>query len=442
MIVILAARIIEHGPVGYDVFISYTHDDNRSPPEWVQRLHGALIARFNALRRGQLEVFRDVELRGDVGTSQLLELVDQVEALLCVLSPSFLESPWCRSEIDRFVGVRDGGIFTIEKLPTELDSRPGPLRSLIPYRFWRSEDSRSIELLSGENDYFRVLNRLAHDLLDYFEQRQAEAASRAQSTPVLIVADGERTPEEDDLRSRLRASGYTVYPRLVSMAKRRMVDAQRYASSAAFIVFFFGNQPRSVAADLWPEIRKHAGQQTHRIIAAMPSTIDNESLEVLHDQLLEDEDERIDIHQGLLDDLKEYLDSEREEQDKARGGAQVVCLAERRDRALASRVAAEIERHDHIVDRPGEDGGFVRLKDHVARASHIVLVVGDSSNQYLQATLSQLRRMRDREPAALVTDGSFTPPDYLADLGYRVIDSSRPDWTQVLHEFLAEGPPP
>ena len=71
---------------------------------------------FTGAFNDHLEIFRDVQKRGDEGTSSLLEQVDDVEALLCVLSPSLLESPWCLSEIERFCGRRDGGACDLGRL--------------------------------------------------------------------------------------------------------------------------------------------------------------------------------------------------------------------------------------------------------------------------------------------------------------------------------------
>ena len=115
---------LDAGIAGFDdaVFISYTHVDNRpyGPEElhWVAHLHEQLTNRMRQVFGHKASVFLDKKLLGnDVFAETLVDRLEKTATLVSVCSPPYLESEWCRRELDAFVaaaeageGVRVGGV--------------------------------------------------------------------------------------------------------------------------------------------------------------------------------------------------------------------------------------------------------------------------------------------------------------------------------------------
>lgn len=91
----------------HDIFISYTHLDNSAPgdePGWVDRFHDELES-WLARRFGhkKIAVWRDKKLRG--GTlfdNRIQEVIRDSALFLALLSPNYLNSGYCRKELEWF----------------------------------------------------------------------------------------------------------------------------------------------------------------------------------------------------------------------------------------------------------------------------------------------------------------------------------------------------
>lgn len=106
----------------YDIFISYTHNDNHSPtdaPGWVDRFHDALESQLK-YRRGfsDLTIWRDKELDGNTEFNISIEDKIKHSALFFVLnSRNYPQSDYCRKELQWFHtyhGDRPGGLIVGE----------------------------------------------------------------------------------------------------------------------------------------------------------------------------------------------------------------------------------------------------------------------------------------------------------------------------------------
>lgn len=91
----------------YDVFISYTHIDNKplgaSQQGWIAMLHEALDTRLGQLLGENPRIWRDKKLGGNDRFDQ--EIIDQLvhaAVLVSVLSPRYLKSEWCSRELSTF----------------------------------------------------------------------------------------------------------------------------------------------------------------------------------------------------------------------------------------------------------------------------------------------------------------------------------------------------
>jgi hypothetical protein len=106
----------------YDIFISYTHDDNHSPTGgsgWVERFHDDLESRLKH-RRGfkAFSIWRDKELDGNTVFNAAIEEKIRHSALFFVLhSRNYLRSDYCRKELQwfhKYHGERPGGLIVGE----------------------------------------------------------------------------------------------------------------------------------------------------------------------------------------------------------------------------------------------------------------------------------------------------------------------------------------
>jgi hypothetical protein len=217
-----------------DVFISYAHEDNESPPYptkgWVERFYDALKARLSALRREEnTSVWLDKSGRvsgATVLTPAIKSQLAQTGVLVTILSPAYRGSDWCADELRFFrdAAIKDGGmsvatrdsqisrVFKILKVPINVPVRPEDFRTGIPevdespgYVFF---DSSALELDPplGENnfgiDFLRAVSRVAADINSVL---QALATAKPASSPSTSASQGAAYPQGD------KKSGPIVY---------------------------------------------------------------------------------------------------------------------------------------------------------------------------------------------------------------------------------------
>ena len=119
-----------------DVFVSYTHvDDLPFGPKndhWVTLLDEHLTHRLKQLVGKHASVWRDPKIQGnDVFSETVSELLKRVRALVAVCSPGYLQSDWCRRELDEFVAAAESGIGVQAGTKTQRPRR-SPRRPLPP----------------------------------------------------------------------------------------------------------------------------------------------------------------------------------------------------------------------------------------------------------------------------------------------------------------------
>jgi hypothetical protein len=123
-----------------DVFISYSHVDNESASAdddkgWIDRFELAFSTKLRQLCGATTEVWRDHKIDGsDLLTPTIEENVRRARLFLSILSQSYLESEWCRTELRIFAetarqsgGLRVGTksrILKVLKTPVDQSSEP------------------------------------------------------------------------------------------------------------------------------------------------------------------------------------------------------------------------------------------------------------------------------------------------------------------------------
>ena len=225
-----------------DIFISYAHNDNHALLEgqrgWVDVFHQALERRLQVHLGAKPSIWRDPRLQGnEIFADALVEQIPKVAILISILSPSYINSEWCRREMQMFSsiatdtgGVRLGNkarIFKVEKISVPLDKHPPELQGMTGYQFFYMDDHRARELSaeSGPHaiEYWQRIDDVAQDIATLMQDMKTRGANpdvQVFQTPA--VAPGETiylaetsfdlSPQRDNIKRELMERGHVVIP--------------------------------------------------------------------------------------------------------------------------------------------------------------------------------------------------------------------------------------
>jgi len=229
------------------LFISYARIDNErtepKDPGWVDRFHDALKAFLGTGIGEKPVIWRDPELRGnELLAEEIAEQLPKTALLVSILSPRYVESKWCLTEIQEFCKIAEsqGGLVIDNKMriirvmlmPEDEKIReklPGRLKEQLGYPFYTErEGGKFVRLDPRFGDESRAafnqkVNFLADDLaeiinkLEELESPEAKAKPaepEGPPKPVIYLAEcsWDRGDDREKLRGELRATGYTVLP--------------------------------------------------------------------------------------------------------------------------------------------------------------------------------------------------------------------------------------
>jgi hypothetical protein len=173
-------------PHEYDIFISYGHLDDEDPAGDVKGWVDLLVERLPRLISNNLgylpAIWRDQRtLHGnDLLTAAISEGVTSSLLLIPIVSPRYVQSDWCRRELEAFCQSEapPGGpafrsrIFKVIKTPLLFHlakKEPEPLRELIGYSFYEMDGDMPVEfgpevVPNKDPRYWTALRRLAWDI--------------------------------------------------------------------------------------------------------------------------------------------------------------------------------------------------------------------------------------------------------------------------------------
>jgi hypothetical protein len=224
-----------------DIFISYAHNDNQALIEgqrgWVDVFHQALERRLQVHLGAKPAIWRDPRLQGnEYFADTLVEQIPRVAILISILSPSYINSEWCRREMQMFSriatdtgGMRLGNkarIFKVEKINVPLDKHPAELQGMTGYQFYYMDDHRARELSaeSGAHaiDYWQRIDDVAQDIATLLLEMKTrgstadvqvfETPSVAGETIYLAETSFDLSPQRDNIKRELQERGHLVIP--------------------------------------------------------------------------------------------------------------------------------------------------------------------------------------------------------------------------------------
>jgi TIR domain len=164
-----------------DIFISYSHIDNYPFGEkeirWVEYFHHKIGIRVGECLGRPITIWRDRKLGGaDIFSDEIAAALGRSAVLVSVVSPGYIESKWCRRELQLFTeatrqtgGIRIGNkarIVKVLKTSVPRERLPELLDALLGYEFYRVEPDTEVarEFLidptaEGPRAYFAKLRR-------------------------------------------------------------------------------------------------------------------------------------------------------------------------------------------------------------------------------------------------------------------------------------------
>ncbi|ETR67724.1 MAG: TIR protein [Candidatus Magnetoglobus multicellularis str. Araruama] len=213
------------------IFISYAHVDDKgfgdNDKGWVTTLVDALQTKLAEYlgREEYFDLWQDKnKLHGnDLIQDTIMNTLDHTDILLIILSPAYINSEWCRLELNRFVEKMQSHkeitrVFVVEKNKT---TPPDCLNGLLNYRFWEQKDAAKAPTVYGElkqhDKFYEMVNDIAYEMsqkLDLIKQMSPVQPQVLDNRPQIYLA---RPAEDsfapyDDVKRFLDSEGYRVVP--------------------------------------------------------------------------------------------------------------------------------------------------------------------------------------------------------------------------------------
>jgi hypothetical protein len=169
----------------HDIFVSYIQPDNKALTGttlgWVATLVEGLKSRLT-IKLGTYSLFWEAVPENSTVQTARLELLTHSATLLVILSPHYLTSPSCRSELTTFlalIGQASRRVLVVE--PEKLE-RSHEFRELLIYPFWvadASGQSRTLAMLPEE-----LKDQTYNQKLDDLTLHIAETLKLLSATPL------------------------------------------------------------------------------------------------------------------------------------------------------------------------------------------------------------------------------------------------------------------
>jgi hypothetical protein len=435
-----------------DIFISYAHNDNESLPGqrgWIDVFHQALEMRLQAHLGAKPSIWRDPRLQGnEFFEDTLLEAIPKVAILVSILSPSYINSKWCRREMELFSQIaRDTGgmrlgnkarIFKVEKLPVPLNSHPPDLQGMTGYPFYYRDNNRPRELSSEDDahkmDYWQRIDDVAQDVAEILQGMKVRGNSadvtlfqQTGETVYLAETSFDLSPQRDNIKRELQERGHFVIPdRPLPLNGPALEEAVRhYLDTSKLSIHLIGANygvipeaaDRSVVCmqnDLAAERSKGNGNGFARLIwlpEGLEAKEDRQRQFVDHLKYDANAQQGADVLQTSIEELKTYIEDKLRPKPKAvtsngngnghakadEGPLRIYLICDKQDYEAIAPLS------DHLFDQGFEvtlplfegDEAEVREdhKESLLICDAVVLFYGNSSEGWLRTKLRDLQKI-------------------------------------------------
>lgn len=210
-----------------DIFISYSHIDNEDPPQWVDTFAKQLQLKVDSRWGVRAKIWKDERLDGnDVLQPTILPVVQSATVIVSVVSPGYLQSPWCQTELKTFCDAHKTGltvngksrIFKVEKLPIDDPAKLGTIPELLDCTgekfYTKSKDGKKDVPVDPRRkaEFANLVDNVALALTPLLGSLVGERA-RLPSTGLTIylaATSSDLRAQAESLRNSLRLAGHTV----------------------------------------------------------------------------------------------------------------------------------------------------------------------------------------------------------------------------------------
>jgi hypothetical protein len=196
-------------------FISYSHRDNQplGPTEarWVEKFRASLES---LIKMSGGALWYDARLSGNEAfTDSIRDALRSSDFFIAMVSPSFLDSDWCPTELAEFVKRNNGGqdrIFKVEIGPVSLGALERHLQGSLGYSFRVARGEREHLLFHTDSQYWVVMQDIAFDFAKAQHKLQGTAVENNRGSVHLPPCTLQATTNRSLLRRELEAKGYQV----------------------------------------------------------------------------------------------------------------------------------------------------------------------------------------------------------------------------------------
>lgn len=223
-----------------DVFISYAPLDDESLTQedagWISMFDQALRKRTAQLLGYKLGIWRDPQ---EILNTEIIGAFQKLKVLISVISPRYLESQKCLSELKEFYAIasKKGGvqvnnkwrIFKVIKTPVPSGYHPPEIEGILGYEFFEIGSDghfREFNLDKKSPSYYQFLERfedVAQDLCQVIKSLEGgisianvvptEKLSRPEGNTVYLAkTTSDLNPVRDNIRRDLEMHGFRVLP--------------------------------------------------------------------------------------------------------------------------------------------------------------------------------------------------------------------------------------
>lgn len=238
----------------YDLFISYAHDDNADPENWVHDFTDELRSRLKVVKDfdKDINLFIDKEgIRSKALFEQLTEILQTTRFLIPVLSRKYVNSDYCMMEYKTFLDEHGlNRMLVAEKIAVKSEKIPDEIVEFFRYQFFEDVDGFPMELRPDTREFDMLINRLAHEIAERMEEDLGNQQDT--SLPKVFVAHPGKSMQiyrqelVRDLKARSRVFPPTSLPRTKADFKAVISDA---LEGAELIVLPVSNELGSTLDD-------------------------------------------------------------------------------------------------------------------------------------------------------------------------------------------------
>lgn len=448
----------------HDIFISYSRKNNQLPVDskgegWVTIFRQRIDTKLRELldEGADCSVWMDERdlSRHSPFDKEIAQNLEKTALLLIILSPRYLESPWCKKERETFLETiasqeqKDSRIFLIEYDPVPVEKKPPELKKLLGFTFWepQGEGENPLPLLPSSDRYIQKLNDLCYSLKKHLEQLKTfsdnppEKKPNSASLPAVFLA--EVTDDLEDERSQIKRvldqQGIAVFPQhrlTLGSAEEFQQEVQQELEKCELFVQLLSKFPGKTPTDMQEktynqlqfELAEHAYKRTllwHRPGLDIAQVTDNSHKKLLTQAIVE--------HFGNFKStvLAEVVKIQSINSAKQRFAHTYIFLnANKQDEILARQLLKILEKQDFDIGLPLWDIPASQAEEELKRELRLcrglMIVYGEAPVLWVR---EQLRKYIEyamvRKPLALYEGPPEAKSDHNASLRGMVVCNCR-----------------